>query len=482
MTSLIRRHRDFRLLWVGETSSRLGTSVTTVVLPLVAVSTLHASTFNVSLLTAAAWLPWLLIGLVAGSWVDRLRRRPLMIWCDVISAVFFASVPVAVVMGHLTDAQLLVVALGAGCASVMFTTAYGVYIIDLMSDKADRAIANSALQGSASAAQIGGPGLGGLLAQALGAATALLADSLSFLISAACLVAIRAPEPPLSTKPREQSLRSQVAEGVRYLRHDPLLRPLVLFGGTANLALIGYQAILIVFLVRDVGLKAGTIGLLLGLISCGGLIGAIVANPIARRLGTGRALLLTKVGACPFALLIPLTASGPRLALLVIGGLGVGIGIVAGNVISTGFTQAYVPTTLYARMSATTNVFNCGTMPIGAVLGGTLGATLGLQTALWITTALLPASALILVASPLRRLRWLPVRLTESAGSAEPGGATDPGEAGTSGAGEQSDRPAEQLGAGGTGHLGHNRTRIAGEVGPDSECKDVESDLFGRVN
>jgi MFS family permease len=416
VSSLLRRHRDFRLLWIGETSSRLGTSVTTVVIPLVAVITLHASTLTVSLLTAAAWLPWLLIGLAAGSWVERLPRRRLMICCDLISALLFASVPVAVALGHLTDTQLLVVALGAGCASVMFTTAYGVYVIDLVSDHDDRVIANSALQGSASAAQIGGPGVGGLLAQALGAATALLADSLSFLISALCLAFIRAPQPARPQVSPEQSLRRRVAEGVRYLSRDPLLRPLVLFGGTANLALTGYQAILIVFLVRDVGLKAGTIGVLLGLVGCGGLLGAVVANPLARRLGTGRALLLTKVGASPFALLIPLTAPGPRLAFLIAGGLGVGTGIVAGNIISTGFTQAYTPTTLYARMSATTNVFNFGMIPIGAVLGGALGATLGLRTALWITTALLPASTVVLIASPLRHCRSLPRSNTRATG------------------------------------------------------------------
>jgi len=412
MRGLVRRHRDFRLLWIGETTSRLGSSVTTVVVPLVAVSTLHASTFAVSALTAAAWLPWLLIGLAAGPIVDRLKRRRLMIVCDLLAAALFASIPLAAVLGLLTTGQLLVVAFVAGCVSVMFTTAYGVFLIDVVTDPADRAAGNSTLQGGASAAQIGGPGLGGLLAQVLGAATALLADGFSFLVSAVCRAGIRAPDalhvPPASQRSRG-SLRRDVAEGIRFLSHDPLLRPLVLFGGTANLALIGYQAILVVFLVRTVGLDAGTIGVLLALVSCGGLIGAMAGNPFARRLGSGRALLLTKVGACPFALLIPFTAPGPRLAFLVVGGLGVGIGIVAGNVISSGFVQAYTPTELYARTSATTNVFNYGTMPLGALLGGLVATMLGLSDALWIMTGLLPISAMILVASPFRRLRSLPM-------------------------------------------------------------------------
>jgi MFS family permease len=305
--SLWRRHHDFRLLWIGETTSRLGTSINTGVLPLVTVVTLHASTFAVSLLTAAAWLPWLLIGLAAGSWVDRFPKRTLMICCDLMSAFLFLSVPVAAELERRTNTQLFIVALGAGCASVMLTTAYGVYAIALVSDHDDRIIANSALQSSTSTAQVGSPGLGRLLAQALGAATALLADSVSFLISAVCLALIHAPQPAHPRVNPDQSLRRNVDEGDRYLSRDPLLWPLVLFGGTANLALTSYQAILIVFLVRDVGLAAGSIGVLLGLMSCGGLLVAVVANPLARRLGTRRALLLTKVGASPFALLIPLT-------------------------------------------------------------------------------------------------------------------------------------------------------------------------------
>jgi MFS family permease len=410
MINLLVRHRDFRRLWIGETSSRLGTSVTTVVLPLVAVSVLHSSVLTISLLTAAAWLPWLVIGLAAGSVVDRLPRRRLMICCDLISALLFGSVPVVGAMGRLTDVQLLVVAFAAGCASVLFTTAYSAYVVDLVSDRDDRALANGTLQGSASTAQIAGPGLGGLLAQALGDATALFADSLSFLISAGCLLLIRFVEPARIPEGPRRSLRHQVTDGLSFCLSDPLLRPLVLFGGTANLALIGYQSLLVVFLVRDVGLRPGLVGLVLALISVGGVLGALVANPLARRIGSGRALLLCKVGASPFALLIPLTASGPRVGFLVLGGVGVGLGIVAGNIISTSFVQAYTPTHLYARTTATTNVFNCGTIPLGAVVGGLLATSLGLHAALWITTALLPVSALLLVASPLRHMRQLPER------------------------------------------------------------------------
>lgn len=415
MSGLIRRHRGVRLLWIGETTSTLGTQINIVALPLVAVSTLRASSFMVSAVTAAAWLPWLLIGLVAGPYVDRHKRRRLMIVCDLIAAGLFASIPIAGALGLLCTAQLLVVAFAAGCVSVLFTTAYAVFLKDLVGDADDRAKANSMLQGSASAAQVGGPGLAGLLAQGLGAVTAVLANTVSFLVSAVCLAGIRAKEQAHHRDIADQPLRRQVIEGVKFLSNDELLRPLVLFGGTANLALIGYQALLVVFLVRTVGVNAGVVGILLALVSCGGVLGAFIGNPLARKLGSGRALLWTKVGACPFALLIPLTRPGPALCFVVLGGLGVGIGIVAGNVISSSFMQAYIPPELYARANATMNVFNCGTMPLGALLAGALATAFGLRDALWIMTGLLPATSMFLVVSPLRRLRSLPTEARELA-------------------------------------------------------------------
>ena len=405
--SLLGRHRDVRLLWIGETTSRAGTSMTAVVIPLIAVTVLRSSAFTTSALTAAAWLPWLALGLIAGPMVDRHRKRTLMIICDVISAVLFASVPAAAAAGLLTAGQLLAVALSTGCLSVLFTTAYSAFLLDLVADPDDRAKANSILQGSASAAQVAGPGLGGLLAAALGAVVALLADSLSFLISAICLLAMHTPDHVVPS-PSGDKLRTQIGDGVRFLGRDPLLRPLVLFGGTANLALMGYQALMVVFLVRVVGVGAGTVGLLLALISCGGVLGAFAGNPLARRLGSGRAMLLTKISACPCALLIPLAAHGWREVLAVLGGLGVGLGIVAGNVISSSFTQAYTPAELYARSTATINVFNYGMMPLGALLGGALAAQFGIQAAMWAMTGLLPLSAAFIVFSPLRRLRALP--------------------------------------------------------------------------
>ncbi len=191
--SLLRR-RDFRLLWIGETTSQFGSAVTVVALPLVAVQALHAGPFEVALLTAVTWLPWVVIGLVAGAWVDRLPRRPVMLLCDMVSMLLLATVPVADWCGVLTIGQLLAVALLAGVCSVFFTSAYQAYLPALVEGE-DLVEANAKLQGSQSAAQIGGPGLVGGIAALAGVATGLLVDAISFAASAAGLRSIDAREP-----------------------------------------------------------------------------------------------------------------------------------------------------------------------------------------------------------------------------------------------------------------------------------------------
>ncbi|MDG4788587.1 MFS transporter [Micromonospora sp. WMMD1102] len=400
------RQRDFRLLWIGQGGSTFGASVTSVALPLVAVATLGASTFQVALLTAAAWLPWLLVGLPAGALVDRLRCRPVMVTCDLVAALLFASVPVAGWLGVLSVGHLLAVALAGGTVSVFFKTAYQVYLPTLL-DRADLAEGNAKLQGTEAVAQVAGPGVAGLLANLFGAAAALLVNVFGFLGSAACLLSIRRPEPRRAAD-LDAGLGQQIAEGVRFTARDPYLRVLTVWGAVSNLGLIGYQAILVVFLVREVGLGPGTVGALVAVMSAGGVVGAAVATALSRRLGSARALLLCALGAEPFGLLIPLTAPGARLGLVVLAGVVIGAGVVAGNVIKAGFRQAYVPHRLLGRVSVTIQVVNLGTMPLGAVLTGALGTALGLRPAMWVLTGGLALTGLILLFGPLRKRRDLP--------------------------------------------------------------------------
>ncbi|WP_344123550.1 MFS transporter [Streptomyces blastmyceticus] len=405
---LLGRHRDFRLLWCGETAGKFGASVTGVAMPLVAVSTLHAGTFEVGLLTAAAWVPWLVIGLPVGVWVDRMRRRPIMLAAAAVSCLLFAGVPVAAWAGRLSIGLLLTVALLTGTAAVFFQTAYSAYLPGILEPE-DQPEGNAKLHGSASAAQIAGLGSGGLIAQLAGAVNGMFANAATFLVSLLCLSGIRHREPRITgTAHRPKSLVGEVGEGLRLVAGDPWLRTLTLFGAASNLALMGYQSILVVFLVRGVGLGPGPVGALIAAAGTGGVAGAFVARRVAGRVGTARATLLFELGLPVFALLIPLTTGGAGVVLFVAGGFCVSAGVVAGNVVKASFQQRYCPPGLLGRLTATTAFLNYGTIPLGALLGGTLGTALGIRTAMWITTAGVPLAALILLFSPIGRSRDLP--------------------------------------------------------------------------
>ena len=401
------RHRDFRLFWLGQTTSRFGSAITAVALPLVALGTLNASTLQVALLQAAVWLPWLLIGLPVGVWVDRLRRRPVMITCNVAALLLFISVPIAAWLNALTIGHLLTVALLTGAAAVFFETAYQVYLPSLLST-GQLAEGNAKLHGSEAAAQVAGPGAGGFIAQLFGAVFGLLADAATFLVSTVCLLTMRHREPRRSTRTPHQPLLKEIVGGLRFLAHDPYLRTMAAFGAAANLALVGYQSILLVFLVRENGVEPGTVGVIVAIMSCGGVLGALVATTVARRFGTARGMLLCQLGAAPFALLIPLAGPGPRLALVVLGGMAVGTGIVAGNIIKDSFRQTYTPRRLLGRVITGMHLINYGTIPLGALLGGLLGTVLGLRPTMWIMTAALVLSTGILLTGPIRHHRDLP--------------------------------------------------------------------------
>ncbi|SDJ55906.1 Predicted arabinose efflux permease, MFS family [Nonomuraea maritima] len=399
--------RDFRLLWAGETTSMLGSSVAAVAMPLVAVVTLEASTFAVGLLTAAAWLPWLVAGLPAGAWVDRLPKRPVMLASNAVSMAVFASVPVAAWLGALTMAHLLVVAVAGGVARVFFSLAYRAYLPYLV--ESGRLLeANTRLQGSESAAQIAGPGLAGLLAQAFGAVSGVLADALSFGVAVLCLRSVRVREPRgEAVAASERRMLAEIRAGLRFVRGDVYLRTLTVFSAVSNIALMGYQSIQVVFLARDLGAGPGQVGVVLALAGAGGLCGAVVAGRVAGRFGTARGFLLCEAFAAPMLLLGP---SG-GLALFAVGGFGVGAGIVASNIMTSTFRQQYCPKDLFARVTASTSALNYGAVPLGGLLGGALGQAIGVRETLWLMAVLQLGSIGVLLASPIRRLRDLPAGL-----------------------------------------------------------------------
>jgi MFS family permease len=411
--TLLRQH-DFRLLWIGETTSCLGSSVGGVALPLAALLILHASVFAVSMLTAAAWLPWVLAGLPAGAWVDRLPRRRVMIVADLVSLAAFGSIPVAAWCGRLSVAQLLIAALAAGTASVFFKTAYRAFL-PVMLEPGQLLEGNARLQGSEQVTNVAGPGVAGLIAQLAGAACGVLADAVSFAVSAFCLTRIRTAEPPArrlteppARHPGRGRLRREIAEGLSIVRHDSLLRVQTLFGCLSNFMLVGYQAVLVVFLVRVIGLDAGVAGLLIALTSLGGVLGAALARRAAGRLGTGRVVLYGRVLLFPFGLLIPLADRGPGLALFVLGSVTVVAGVVACNIVWSSVLPTRYPARLLGRVSTSTQVFNYGTIPLGALTAGAIASHAGVRAALWIMLGGLALSPCVLLLGPLRHLRDIP--------------------------------------------------------------------------
>jgi MFS family permease len=408
-------HRDFMRLWAGQTVSEVGTAISVVVLPLIAIVYLHAGAFAVGALSAAEWVPWLLIGLPAGVWVDRSRRRVLMLGCDLLRAALLASIPVAAAMDALRMGQLFAVAFGVGLANVVFQVAYQAYPPVIVAT-ADLPEANAKLLGSASVAQLVGPGVGGLLVQVVRAPYAVIADAVSYLVSLVSLLLIRTPE----TKPvptEHESVRASIATGARFVRHDPLLRTMTVSPAVANFFFTGYQAIVVLFLVRTVHLAPASVGLVVGLSSLGSLLGAVIARPVGRRIGTARAMWLSSAVTTPVSLLVALTTRGAGLVYFVIGNVALLAGVLVYNVTITAFRQAYCPPELLGRVVATMRFVLFGTIPLGALAGGALAGAIGPRTAVVVMMAGGLISSAILYASPLRHMRDLPA---SPAGLAEP--------------------------------------------------------------
>jgi hypothetical protein len=402
------RDAAFRRLWAGMTVSRLGSSVASVATPLIAVQVLDASAFTVSLLTAAAWLPWLLVGLPAGAWIDRVAKRPVMLVCDLVSAVLVASVPLAAWLYHLTVAHLLAVAMLAGVASVFFQVAWTAYL-PAMFDADDLVGANSILHGSESATQIGGPAVAGVLMAVVSAVAGLVLDALSFLVSALSLLWIRRPERrPEPTVAR--GVRRDIAEGVRWLAREPLLRSLTIHGAIGNVALTGYGAITVVFLVRGLGVSTTGVGLLLAASGLGGIAAATSTPLLVRRFGAARTMVWCKVSAGLSSLLIPLSRPGLGLIAFVAGTGLVAACVVVGNVVAGSFRQSYVPPMLLGRVVTGMQFVNLGAIPLGAVLGGAAASAIGTRGAIAVMTVGYAFAGLIIARGPWRGRRDLPGR------------------------------------------------------------------------
>ncbi|GAB2969946.1 MFS transporter [Saccharothrix stipae] len=397
--------RDFRLFWGGDAVNQFGAAVYTFVVPVVAIEALDASAFQVGVLTAAGTAAFLLIGLPVGVYVDRVRKRPVLVWSTVARASVLVTVPVAAWLDRLTFTHLLLAALGASVLTVFFEVASQAYL-PMLVDRAGLAVANGRLVSTQQVARLSGRPLSGPLVQVLGSANAVLAISASFLTSALLLWGMRTPE--RAVERRERALRADMVEGLRFVFGHPLLRPIALCTTWFNLTNAMWGAVNVLFLLRELALSTTTTAVLLGVGSAGGVLAGLLAGRLAR-LGQARLVWLSLLVTQPAWVLVPLTEPGWRLALFAVGTLVTSAGVVVHNVAQVSLRQALCPDRLLGRMNASIRFLAWGAMPVGAVAGGALAEWIGVRNTLWVASAGMVLSAVWVVLSPLRSMRDLPV-------------------------------------------------------------------------
>jgi MFS family permease len=386
--------------------------VSLLAIPLVAVISLHATTFEVGALTASSTAAFLLVGLPAGALVDRWRRRSVMIWADIGRTITLGSVPVAAAFGVLTIWQLFAVTLLTGVLTVFFDVAYQSYLPFLVG-RPNIVEGNSKLQGSQSVAGVVGPSAAGGLIQLLRAANAVALDSGTFVISVLTILSIRAREPVPSESREQRSLRREIAEGLAFVFHHRILRAIAGTTGWANFSNGIQTAVEVVFLVRVLHQAPGIIGLLFAAGSVGGILGAFSASRIAKLMGGARTTLMSAFLSGLAGILLPLATRGSGLLLFACGLFLSSFAALVYNVNQVSFRQRLCPERLLGRMNATMRFLVWGTLPIGGLLGGVLGSAIGLRNGLWVAAVTGTLAVLFLVFSPMRRMRDFPVEYAD---------------------------------------------------------------------
>src|SRR5207248_1920546 len=392
-------HRDFLKLWTGQTISEFGSQVSQLAIPAVAVLTLKASAFQVAALETGVCRPFLIVTLPAGVWVDRWRRRWVLIGGDFGRAVLLATIPLAYALGDLTLGQLYVVGFLVGVHTVFFDVAYQAYLPQLV-DRQTLVEGNSKLQMTVSGAAIVGPGLSGGLIAAFSAPYAILVDASSFVVSGGFTAAIRKREdPPPATERRR--LLVELWEGLRYVTHHRLLFPQALATGSSNFATNVVFAVYFVYAYRHLGLTPALMGIIGANGATGWLIGSVSADWLRRRLGVNGATILGMAVGAPAALLIPFAPQGhAAIPFLALAGMLGGFGAVVYNIQQVSLRQAITPERLQGRINASMRFFVWGTIPLGSLVGGALAATFSVRTAILIGAGLGFVSLLPILLSP----------------------------------------------------------------------------------
>ncbi|HEX9988009.1 MAG TPA: MFS transporter [Chloroflexia bacterium] len=403
------RNPDFLKFWVGQSISFFGSEVTALALPLTAVLILQATPAQMGSLVALRNLPFIFVGLLAGVWVDRMRRRPLLIGADLGNALLLGSIPAAYIFGWLSMEHLYVVTFLAGTIFVISMVAYQSFIPSLV-QRQQLVEGNSKLEVSSSVAGIVGPGLAGVLVQLVTAPIAILVDGASFLVSALFLGSIRTPEPPPIPHDQQRNVWGQIAEGMRRVIANPLLSALVRCGATHNFFSRMMEALYVLYLVRELGIDPLLLGVILACGGPGALAGALLAAPAAKRLGLGPTIVWMQVLTGVARLCIPL-AGGPlpvTVGLLMLGEFLLGVARPIFNVNQVSLRQSITPDRLQGRVNATMRFIMWSVTPVGALVGGVLGSIISLRTTLLLAATGVLLAFLWVYFSPLRSLREQP--------------------------------------------------------------------------
>ncbi|MBC7927946.1 MAG: MFS transporter [Bryobacteraceae bacterium] len=376
---------DFRKLWLGQTISEVGSRVSREGLPMTAVLLLHATPWQMGILSATGTSAVLIFGLAAGVVADRMRRRPLMIFTDVARAIVLMTVPVAALSGQLTMVQLLVVSALTGLLSVLFDVSYQAYLPTLIGKEA-LLEGNRKLAMSVAAAEILGPGLTGVLIQLLTAPVAILLDAVSFLVSALSVAAIRQPEPYVKSASTGLPSRVELLEGLRVIRHNPMLRALTLRTATASLSGGFFMPLYILFALRVLGLSTVQLGVTIALGGVGAITGAWVTRYLGERYPAGTVFFVSAFFMGTTVLCIPLAATFPESGLLFLClAQFFGDGAYSFlNVSETTFRQRVVDEAVLGRANAVVQLASRGMLPVGALLGGYLADRGGITLTLWL--------------------------------------------------------------------------------------------------
>ncbi len=406
------RNPDFAKLWAGESISLFGSHVTELALPLTAVLTLDASPGQLGFLGAARFAPFLLVTLFAGVWADRSRRRPILIGANLGRAAALAVIPLLAAADQLRIEHLYSIGFVFGTLTVLFDVSY-VTVVPSLVRRDELVEANSVMQASASVAEVGGPGLGGVLVSVFSAPVAIALDAASYVVSTLTLLGIRKPEVLPERGSQRASVSSQIREGLSVTFGDPFLRAMAISAGLYNLFEQSIFVLLALYVTRDLNLSPATLGLVLSLGAVGALLGSVLANRVGRWMGIGRAYVWAH--ALDLALLLLPVASELSYPAAVLAAAFILNGVALGltNVYSVTLRQTLTPGRLLGRMNASYRFLTYGAIPVGALIGGAVAEAIGVRNAIALGAAGLLIALVVLLVSPIRSLVTLPSALDE---------------------------------------------------------------------